>query len=53
MRNEPWGIPSGSKFAKFGIEEGTIIEGKYVVSGAQSPEIFHQIFDLVKQEKNS
>jgi predicted DsbA family dithiol-disulfide isomerase len=30
-----------------------IIEGKYVVSGAQSPEIFHQIFDLVKQDKNS
>ena len=28
-----------------------IIEGKYVVSGAQSPEIFHQIFDLVNQEK--
>ncbi|MBO39772.1 MAG: hypothetical protein CMM75_11450 [Rhodospirillaceae bacterium] len=28
-----------------------IIEGKYVVSGAQAPEIFHQIFDLVNQEK--
>lgn len=27
-----------------------IIEGKYAVSGAQSPEIFHQIFDLVHQE---
>ncbi len=28
-----------------------IIEGKYAVSGAQSPEIFHQIFDLVHQER--
>ncbi len=28
-----------------------IVEGKYVVSGAQSPEIFHQIFDLVTQDK--
>ena len=28
-----------------------IVEGKYAVSGAQSPEIFHQIFDLVHQEK--
>jgi predicted DsbA family dithiol-disulfide isomerase len=27
-----------------------IIEGKYAVSGAQAPEIFHQIFDLVHQE---
>ena len=28
-----------------------IIEGRYAVSGAQSPEIFHQIFDLVRQEE--
>ncbi|NKB22129.1 MAG: DsbA family oxidoreductase [Alphaproteobacteria bacterium] len=28
-----------------------IVEGKYAVSGAQSPEIFHQIFDLVHQEE--
>jgi predicted DsbA family dithiol-disulfide isomerase len=28
-----------------------IIEGKYAVSGAQSPEVFFQIFDLVKQEE--
>ena len=27
-----------------------IIGGKYAVSGAQPPEIFHQIFDLVHQE---
>jgi predicted DsbA family dithiol-disulfide isomerase len=27
-----------------------IIEGKYAVSGAQPPEIFHQIFDLAHQE---
>jgi len=28
-----------------------IIEDKYAVSGAQSPEIFHQIFELVRQEE--
>jgi len=27
-----------------------IVEDRYAVSGAQSPEIFHQIFDLVRQE---
>lgn len=27
-----------------------VIEDRYAVSGAQSPEIFHQIFDLVRQE---
>ena len=27
-----------------------VIDGKYAVSGAQSPEIFHQIFDLARQE---
>lgn len=27
-----------------------VIEGKYAVSGAQAPEIFHQLFDLVRQE---
>ena len=27
-----------------------IIDGKFAVSGAQSPEIFHQIFDLARQE---
>lgn len=27
-----------------------IIEGKYAVSGAQSPEVFFQIFDLVREE---
>jgi predicted DsbA family dithiol-disulfide isomerase len=28
-----------------------IIEGKYAVSGAQLPEVFFQIFDLVRQEQ--
>jgi predicted DsbA family dithiol-disulfide isomerase len=28
-----------------------IIEGKYAVSGAQSPEVFFQIFDLVREER--
>lgn len=28
-----------------------VIEGKYAVSGAQSAEIFHQIFDLVREER--
>jgi predicted DsbA family dithiol-disulfide isomerase len=28
-----------------------IIERKYAVSGAQLPEVFHQVFDLVKQEE--
>jgi predicted DsbA family dithiol-disulfide isomerase len=28
-----------------------IIEGKYAVSGAQSPEVFFQIFDLVREEQ--
>tara|TARA_Y100001936_G_scaffold101722_1_gene100054 strand:+ start:2051 stop:2578 length:528 start_codon:yes stop_codon:yes gene_type:complete len=28
-----------------------VIDGKYAVSGAQSPEIFHQVFDLVHQER--
>ena len=27
-----------------------ILQGKYAISGAQSPEIFHQVFDLVRQE---
>jgi predicted DsbA family dithiol-disulfide isomerase len=27
-----------------------IVEDRYAISGAQSPEIFHQIFDLVRQE---
>lgn len=27
-----------------------VVEDRYAVSGAQSPEIFHQIFDLVRQE---
>ena len=27
-----------------------IVEDEYAISGAQSPEIFHQIFDLVRQE---
>lgn len=27
-----------------------VIEDRYAISGAQSPEIFHQIFDLVRQE---
>jgi predicted DsbA family dithiol-disulfide isomerase len=27
-----------------------IVEDSYAISGAQSPEIFHQIFDLVRQE---
>lgn len=27
-----------------------VIDGQYAVSGAQSPEIFHQIFDLARQE---
>ena len=27
-----------------------IIDGKFAVSGAQSPEIFHQIFELARQE---
>jgi predicted DsbA family dithiol-disulfide isomerase len=27
-----------------------VVEDKYAISGAQSPEIFHQIFDLVRQE---
>ena len=27
-----------------------VIEDRYAVSGAQSPEIFHQIFDLVRQD---
>lgn len=27
-----------------------VIDGKFAVSGAQSPEIFHQIFDLARQE---
>ena len=26
-----------------------IIDGEYAVSGAQSPEVFHQLFDLVSQ----
>lgn len=29
-----------------------IVEDRYAISGAQSPEIFHQIFDLVRQEEN-
>ena len=27
-----------------------ILQGKYAISGAQAPEIFHQVFDLVRQE---
>jgi predicted DsbA family dithiol-disulfide isomerase len=27
-----------------------IIERKYAISGAQLPEVFHQVFDLVNQE---
>jgi len=27
-----------------------VIDGKFAVSGAQSPEIFHQIFELARQE---
>jgi predicted DsbA family dithiol-disulfide isomerase len=27
-----------------------IFEGRYALSGAQQPEVFHQLFDLVKQE---
>ncbi len=30
-----------------------VIGGKYAVSGAQAPEVFHQIFDLVREERNS
>lgn len=30
-----------------------IVEDRYAISGAQSPEIFHQIFDLVRQETDS
>ena len=28
-----------------------IIDGRYMISGAQPPEVFHQIFDLAKQTK--
>ena len=27
-----------------------VIDGKFAVSGAQSPEIFHQIFEFARQE---
>jgi len=30
-----------------------IVEDRYAISGAQSPEIFHQIFELVRQETDS
>ncbi len=30
-----------------------VIGDRYAVSGAQAPEIFHQIFDLVREERNS
>jgi predicted DsbA family dithiol-disulfide isomerase len=29
-----------------------IIDRKYAVSGAQLPEVFHQVFDLVNQEQS-
>jgi predicted DsbA family dithiol-disulfide isomerase len=28
-----------------------VVEGKYAVSGAQSLEVFQQIFDLVREEE--
>ena len=30
-----------------------VVDGKYAVSGAQSPEIFHQIFELARQETDA
>ena len=30
-----------------------VVDGKFAVSGAQSPEIFHQIFELARQESES
>jgi len=30
-----------------------IIEAKYAVSGAESPEVFHQLFDLVSQNADA
>ncbi|MDC0032951.1 DsbA family oxidoreductase [Alphaproteobacteria bacterium] len=30
-----------------------VIDGKFAVSGAQSPEIFHQIFELARQESKA
>ena len=29
-----------------------IVDGRYAIAGAQSPEIFHQIFDLADQQKS-
>lgn len=30
-----------------------VVDGKFAVSGAQSPEIFHQIFELARQESDA
>jgi predicted DsbA family dithiol-disulfide isomerase len=28
-----------------------MVDGKYAVTGAQTPEVFHQIFDLVREDR--